>query len=1170
MKNKLLLLVAMLLTLGTTHVVADGITDLGGTHGKCYTIQSKNGNYFYADGTGIKPTGATYDSGDSGFRFTFISKDGNCYLYSVKQNQFVVIEEETYRSKFIGDGNSGQVRLTLSDTPDMTARVELVTGTNDATYPVTMYLGDMMICQPGWNGAWSIFNWYWPYPAGNDDNMLRVVEVAGASFDATEALAKMPSAITDLGQTSNYKCYTIGGHGRSQGGLFAKSGSQVSTTSNSKGDVRAVREVPRAAFDERQQWAVITYGGNRYLYSVSEKKFAKKESGQSVSFISSQAELSNAKSHLTSEAGITNCPIKLALNGEVFQLNAGWDAAINWNDDDSSLQIYEVEDFDPTEALLQLANLEGMCFTIQTERLATNWYVPSNETGTTVNVVALDGESNSTSDSRQLFALAKSAQDGSVYLYHVASGKFLTVDRTGWICLSDEPRSTAVLGDSDGNASYPYIIGLNGDRYVAHLFDVKGSNWFGSWERSYSELAMRTDPGCRVSLTPVRALTDAEKKNVDDYHAVDYKVTYTGDGSVVFKRRIAAKTGTAALPEEFFDNGLMTYSYNPSAIGNSTKEVNIDATWNGPFEISADYASAQWYWLRNDGRNLTYVPGDSYHVTRNEDYGFGDYGDGTTLPADASLAPDVQWAFIGSPYTGLTIVNRLAGNGWKLVKYVAEGNTNEADMRSSTATGEQDVWYPSKSNVGTGGFQLGLNANGTGDVLNSYSVSPLRFWRYDTEDGNNAWYCAPVPVNWAAYVVRDLASFFQEAKDKPFTLPASEQTDLTPLYTSRSASATYEDYIDLVTTVAKKVIYPESGRYQIKSAVRNRYMGYGYNGNDAGLVTLDDKYASTVLTLTRSGAAFPYTYTLAVEDDKKAVIPDGFGGRPVPIDIEGHSTPTSFTFLPSACGEFVIRYGNGRSDYLYEWYTSSAYAVANWLPTDGGSKWCIEDATQVAFTLNAAKDLSGHNRAYATAYLPFDVTLPDGVTAYALTSPHPRNAGDETLIINPTDIGREVPAGTPVLIASNTAGTIAAAIGTVTATAPETNILQGIYFPETSTGTSHLVLNKNAAGNIGFYNLKSGSTLQANRAYIPYSQGTPNTNSTSSARGISIFWNFDIDDEATIGDVTKLVKLLLRQNDGGDANLAPSTEGLKFTDVNGDGKITIADVTALVNKILGK
>ncbi|MBQ9559751.1 MAG: hypothetical protein IJV08_07170 [Bacteroidaceae bacterium] len=100
--------------------------------------------------------------------------------------------------------------------------------------------------------------------------------------------------------------------------------------------------------------------------------------------------------------------------------------------------------------------------------------------------------------------------------------------------------------------------------------------------------------------------------------------------------------------------------------------------------------------------------------------------------------------------------------------------------------------------------------------------------------------------------------------------------------------------------------------------------------------------------------------------------------------------------------------------------------------------------------------------------------------------------------------------------------------------------------------------------------MKSGSTLQANRAYIPYSQGISNTNGTSSARDICIFWNFDIDDEATISDVTQLVKLLLRQKDGGDANLAPSTEGLKFTDVNGDGKVTIADVTALVNKILGK
>ena len=55
------------------------------------------------------------------------------------------------------------------------------------------------------------------------------------------------------------------------------------------------------------------------------------------------------------------------------------------------------------------------------------------------------------------------------------------------------------------------------------------------------------------------------------------------------------------------------------------------------------------------------------------------------------------------------------------------------------------------------------------------------------------------------------------------------------------------------------------------------------------------------------------------------------------------------------------------------------------------------------------------------------------------------------------------------------------------------------------------------------------------------------------------------DTEITIADVTALVNIIL-----GKDNEEPYKYNHKAADVNGDGAISIADVTALVNKILGK
>ena len=62
-----------------------------------------------------------------------------------------------------------------------------------------------------------------------------------------------------------------------------------------------------------------------------------------------------------------------------------------------------------------------------------------------------------------------------------------------------------------------------------------------------------------------------------------------------------------------------------------------------------------------------------------------------------------------------------------------------------------------------------------------------------------------------------------------------------------------------------------------------------------------------------------------------------------------------------------------------------------------------------------------------------------------------------------------------------------------------------------------------------------------------------------------ILGDINFDDAVTIADVTALVNIILGKDDE-----EPHLYNHEAADVNDDGTITIADVTALVNIILGK
>lgn len=264
------------------------------------------------------------------------------------------------------------------------------------------------------------------------------------------------------------------------------------------------------------------------------------------------------------------------------------------------------------------------------------------------------------------------------------------------------------------------------------------------------------------------------------------------------------------------------------------------------------------------------------------------------------------------------------------------------------------------------------------------------------------------------------------------------------------------------------------------------------------------------------------------------------------------------------------------------------------------AQWYIEPVTH----FNVQPEVEFGGKFYTTLYVPYAFTLSGQVEkAYAVSA----IADDGAVEIGDAiaTAGGTVPAGTPVILecasgeiadcqliptdaplftAPDVSLTTGAPAASTATNYTGTNILKGNYYCNldgamtfaTSSGTSSFnanhytartnsmyVLGITASGKLGFVKA-TGTAMPANKAWLEY---------TGTAELVlpfeeAAFVKGDVnrDRQATIADVTALVNIILGKAVEGDEN----DYDFKAANVNEDDHITIADVTALVNIILGK
>lgn len=128
---------------------------------------------------------------------------------------------------------------------------------------------------------------------------------------------------------------------------------------------------------------------------------------------------------------------------------------------------------------------------------------------------------------------------------------------------------------------------------------------------------------------------------------------------------------------------------------------------------------------------------------------------------------------------------------------------------------------------------------------------------------------------------------------------------------------------------------------------------------------------------------------------------------------------------------------------------------------------------------NASATLAVNSAAqYGTFCAPFDVTIPEGVTAYTI-------GGIDKNGILTLEQQNTISAHTPVIVYSESASDInAVQFGVATAGNPTSNYLTGVY-TDTEAPVGSYVL-QNQGGRVGFYQVQEGTQpwVRANRAYL--------------------------------------------------------------------------------------
>lgn len=305
---------------------------------------------------------------------------------------------------------------------------------------------------------------------------------------------------------------------------------------------------------------------------------------------------------------------------------------------------------------------------------------------------------------------------------------------------------------------------------------------------------------------------------------------------------------------------------------------------------------------------------------------------------------------------------------------------------------------------------------------------------------------------------------------KPFGLSSTAATSIVTTYMTQlnNKQFTLAEYEAIVAAKNAGIIYPEDGKfYVIKNVSNSNYI----NVKSAGGIYADANIpapGSIVKAVVRGG------HTYFATQGKEFGWCYGTSNKAL-LDAAGSGKYAHFADI-TVPGQIAFAHCIGNGEGTWEGYlANSYYTVGDNNQVCGGganapaAQWTFEEATSINVTVSSA--------GYATLYVPFAVTIPSGIKAYAVS-------GLSGNLLTLAEIETTIPAGTPVILEGG-ANTYTFDI-TTGGSYEGDNKLEGTYLQKAADDGSYILQNQN--DKVGFYLVDTGTAtpnVPANRAYLP-------------------------------------------------------------------------------------
>ena len=661
--------------------------------------------------------------------------------------------------------------------------------------------------------------------------------------------------------------------------------------------------------------------------------------------------------------------------------------------------------------------------------------------------------------------------EDNYYIFSIDEGKFIKNDASVALDLT-----TVGFSTEDAMVMTPQTA-----PYFLWHFNKEGKYLNTNGNQPLGYVINSYDAPDQGNLYYMVAVDDFDPKaalaELEAYFHPSYFVTYVVKdefGNTIFTSEPQpAKAGAhiTTLPAEFQRN---YYTYNVVDVTISEQNTNVEftATWDGPFEISADFASAHWYDMAMRG---------TWYVTSAIKDGDGAYK--TQNANTMGLVEDsYQWAFLGNGYDGFKIINKAEGDG-KSFGWTDATATNSG-IPTIMADGEgHHGWniVPSTNTpVPAGSSSLGVP--GTTLYINQFGGAggSVKFWNSanNLSDDGSAFTVFDVPTNFASFVVDEIAPTMEATGYFALSDAVKASIGWDPAYKTDCPFETYKSLKEKLAAVdmtdLSNFVLPETGYYILK----NKYYGT-YMGIDPSDANMYGNYAAAnlpkhIVKLTKTGNA---TYTI------------GLMGKFAPATVAQSAQVTAtaeagnYTVVIPVAGCAVFQ--ADPSSNMSCLHCAGGGSIVGWEAAAVASQWIVEDATSIELAIGTA--------GYATAYLPFPVQ-------YGGPLPVPEALGTWTF-----DDPSDLLAGTG--IATLKATTHAKNNVTVTdlATAGITSV-EGPYADNGAVnvpvGSSLLMAANINATNIGTYSIMYDVCVEDGSTFIPLLQ-----NSLTDGKDGSLFIN---------------------------------------------------------------